>query len=129
VLHEFFEYNQFLDAANGLLLQMELDGIIQIAGFHPDYQFAGTEPGDVENYTNKSPYPMLHLIREESLEAAISNYPDSDLIPEKNIEKVEGLGREKMTALLHACFVDDHGVRVLDTCREPIKYTDPLIPL
>lgn len=105
VLQEFFEYNQFLDVANDLLLQMELEGIIQIASFHPDYQFAETEPGDVENYTNKSPYPMLHLLREESLEAAISSHPDSDLIPAKNIAKARSMGQEKMKALLHACFV------------------------
>ncbi|MBL4608982.1 MAG: DUF1415 domain-containing protein [Pseudomonadales bacterium] len=105
VLQDFFEYNQFLETANTLLLQLELEGLIQIASFHPDYQFAGTEPGDAENYTNKSPFPMLHLIREESLEKAILNYPDSDLIPEKNIEKVQDLGRKKMAALLQACFV------------------------
>ncbi|MBL4606271.1 MAG: DUF1415 domain-containing protein [Pseudomonadales bacterium] len=102
---DFFEYNQFLDTANELLIQMALEGIIQIASFHPDYQFAGTEPEDAENYTNKSPYPMLHLIREESLEKAISNYPDSDLIPENNIKKVNNLGRKKMATLLQACFV------------------------
>lgn len=105
VLQDFYEYNLFLDVANGVLIEQALDGVIQIASFHPDYQFADTDPGDVENYTNKSPYPMLHLIREDSLEAAIANHPDSDSIPEQNIEKVEALGREKMKALLQSCFV------------------------
>jgi len=75
VLKEFYDYNQFLDYADSLLVQMRLNGVYQIASFHPDYQFGGTEPDDVENYTNRSPYPLLHLIREESLERAISNYP------------------------------------------------------
>ncbi|MEZ5592128.1 MAG: DUF1415 domain-containing protein [Gammaproteobacteria bacterium] len=104
VLQDFFDYNQFLDYADRLLTQMELDGIYQIASFHPDYQFAGTAPDDVENYTNKSPYPMLHLIREDSLEQAIAHYPAVDQIPERNIEHLKNLGQSKMQALLHACF-------------------------
>ena len=106
VLKEFYDYNQFLDYADSLLVQMRLDGVYQIASFHPDYQFGGTEPDDVENYTNRSPYPLLHLIREESLERAISNYPDPDQIPERNIELLNSLGRDKMRALLQACFKD-----------------------
>ena len=104
VLQDFYEYNQFLDTANHVLIQLELEGVIQIASFHPDYQFAGTQPEDVENYTNKSPYPLLHLLREASLEKAIESYPDTSSIPENNIDKVESLGREKMQALLNACF-------------------------
>jgi hypothetical protein len=106
VLKEFYDYNQFLDYADSLLAQMRLRGVYQIASFHPDYQFGGTEPDDVENYTNRSPYPLLHLIREESLERAISNYPDSDKIPERNIELLNSLGRDKIRALLQACFND-----------------------
>ncbi len=106
VLKEFYDYNQFLNYADSLLAQMRLNGVYQIASFHPDYQFRGTEPGDVENYTNRSPYPLLHLIREESLERAISNYPGSDQIPERNIELLNSLGRDKMRALLQACFND-----------------------
>ena len=107
VLQDFYDYNQFLNYVDDLLGQLELDGIYQVASFHPKYQFGGTEPDDVENYTNKSPYPMLHLIRESSLEQAIATYPDSDKIPERNIELLETMGREKMSALLQACFNDD----------------------
>ena len=107
VLQDFYDYNQFLNYVDDLLDQMDLNGIYQVASFHPDYQFGGTEPDDVENYTNKSPYPMLHLIRESSLEQAIASYPDSDKIPERNIELLETMGREKMRALLKACFNDD----------------------
>ena len=81
VLQDFYDYNQFLGDADRLLVQMQLDGIYQIASFHPDYQFGDTAPDDVENYTNRSPYPMLHLIREESLERAIASYPDVEQIP------------------------------------------------
>jgi len=104
VLQEFYDYNQFLSCADSLLAQMGLNGVYQIASFHPHYQFGGTAPDDVENYTNRSPYPMLHLIREESLERGIANYPDVDQIPERNIELVNSLGRDKMQALLLACF-------------------------
>ena len=104
VLQDFFDYNQFLNYVDRLLTQMELEGVYQVASFHPDYQFSGTRPVDVENYTNRSPYPMLHLIREDSLERAIASYPDPDRIPERNIELLERLGRDKMQALLQACY-------------------------
>jgi hypothetical protein len=104
VLQDFFDYNQFLNYVDRLLMQMELEGVYQVASFHPDYQFSGTRPDDVENYTNRSPYPMLHLIREDSLERAIASYPDPDRIPERNIELLESLGRDKMQALLQACY-------------------------
>ncbi len=104
VLQEFYQYNQFLDSADGLLATMRLKGVFQIASFHPDYQFAGNGPDDVENYTNRSPYPMLHLIREASLERAIAHYPDSDQIPERNIELLKSLGRDKVLALLQDCY-------------------------
>ena len=106
VLQDFYNYNQFLDYVEGLLTQMGLTGVYQIASFHPDYQFGGTEPNDVENYTNRSPYPLLHLIREDSLERAIANYPDSDQIPERNIALLKSLGRDKMQSLLLSCFDD-----------------------
>ena len=104
VLQDFFDYNQFLNYVDSLLTQMELEGVYQVASFHPDYQFSGTRPDDVENYTNRSPYPMLHLIREDSLERAIAGYPHPDRIPERNIELLESLGRDKMQALLKACY-------------------------
>ena len=104
VLHDFYDYNQFLSYAEGLLLQMKLEGVFQIASFHPDYQFAGTDSADAENYTNRSPYPMLHLIREESLERAIAAYPDVDKIPLRNTELMSILGEDKLQRLLQACF-------------------------
>ncbi|RLA24897.1 MAG: DUF1415 domain-containing protein [Gammaproteobacteria bacterium] len=104
VLQNFYAYNQFLNSADALLQQMKLESVYQIASFHPDYQFAGTEQDDVENYTNRSPYPMLHLIREESLERAIAGYPDVDKIPARNTELMNTLGEDKLQQLLQACF-------------------------
>ena len=104
VLGDFFYYNQFLNSADGLLVQMRMEGVYQIASFHPDYQFGGTESDDVENYTNRSPYPMLHLIREESLECAIAGYPDQEGISERNVQLLKSLGRNKMQDLLQSCF-------------------------
>ena len=103
VLVGFGAYNQFLNYSDDLLGQMAWEGIYQIASFHPDYQFGGTEPDDAENYTNKSPYPMLHLLREASLERAIAGYPNAEQIPEHNIALMGTMGTEKLRALLLAC--------------------------
>lgn len=103
VLQNFYQYNDFLEAADELLVDMNLEGVYQVASFHPNYQFGGTEPEDVENYTNRSPYPMLHLLREDSLSIAIDNYPEVDLIPERNIDCMNEQGLEKMQTLLNAC--------------------------
>ena len=108
VLADFDDYNQFLNYSDGLLVQMAREGIYQIASFHPDYQFGGTEPDDAENYTNKSPYPMLHLLREASLERAIAGYPNAEQIPEHNIALMETMGTEKLKALLQACSEQSH---------------------
>ena len=102
-LQDFYAYNEFLDAADALLAYLELEGVYQIASFHPDYQFAETEPGAAENYTNRSPYPMLHLLREASLEAAIDSHPDVDGIPDRNIALMNELGAEKMRSILANC--------------------------
>ncbi|MDF1818332.1 MAG: DUF1415 domain-containing protein [Immundisolibacteraceae bacterium] len=104
VLQDFDTYIQFLDQVDALLEQLELEGIYQMASFHPDYQFAGTEPNAAENYTNRAPYPVLHLLREASMERAIASFPGVEEIPERNIELLEGMGAEKMQALLRACF-------------------------
>ena len=96
VLRDFGNYNDFLVAADGLLVYLELEGIYQIASFHPDYQFGGTSPDDAGNFTNRSPYPMLHVLREDSLEHAIAGYACADLIPERNIELMESLGADEM---------------------------------
>jgi len=99
VLADFGEYNQFLDLADGLLEQMQLDGVFQIASFHPDYQFADTHPDDAENYTNRSPHPILHILREESLARAIEHTADVDQIPLRNVQKMNELGTERLKLL------------------------------
>lgn len=103
VLQDFYDYNQFLDYVDGLLVELHFDGVYQIASFHPDYQFGGTNIDDVENYTNRSPYPVLHLLREDSLERAIAEYPDIDRVPARNIELMNEMGLEKLNGLLAAC--------------------------
>ena len=100
LLQDFYDFNQFLDLADRLIEQMDFTGIFQIASFHPDYQFDGTEPDDVENYTNRSPLPILHILREESLENAIANYPDADKIPERNIALLREMGIQKILKLM-----------------------------
>ncbi len=92
VLQDFNDYNEFLAIAEALLEDLELEGIIQIASFHPDYQFADAATDAVENYTNRAPYPMLHLLREASVTQAIEHYPDVDSIPEQNIANLRRLG-------------------------------------
>lgn len=99
VLNDFFDYNDFLDIADALIEEMDLDGEIQIASFHPAYQFAGTAPHAVDNYTNRSPYPMLQLLRESSIEAATDAYPDADRIYERNIETLRALGAQGIERL------------------------------
>lgn len=103
VLTDFYDFNQFLNRADQLLRELELEGIYQIASFHPHYQFGGTAPDDAENYTNRSPFPVLHLLRESSLERAIANYPDVDNIPDRNIDLMEQLGTDKLQAIMHSC--------------------------
>lgn len=103
VLQDFADYNQFLNAADSLLAGMQLEGVIQIASFHPDYQFGGTEPDAAENYTNRSPYPLLHLLREDSLERVIADTLDVAEIPVRNIALMNEMGREKLQRLLHSC--------------------------
>ena len=101
-LPRFQHYNQFLGYADELLVQLEMEGIYQIASFHPEYQFEGTDPDDAENYTNRSPYPILHLLREESLERGIDEFEDVGQIPARNIELMNRLGVEKLKAMLQA---------------------------
>lgn len=91
-LRDFLDYNDFLDAADAALDALGLTGVIQVASFHPQYQFAGTEADDIENFTNRAPYPLLHLLREDSIEQAVESYPDVDDIPARNIETLKKLG-------------------------------------
>ena len=104
VLQDFYDYNDYLHTANTLVRTMGLDGVFQVASFHPNYQFAGTGPADAENYTNRSPYPILHLLREKSLTAAIDSYPGADDIPNKNIRLMNQLGGEYLKNILTQCF-------------------------
>lgn len=99
VLQDFERYLDFLDIVDEALEQAELDGILQVASFHPDYQFEDADADDVSHYTNRSPYPMLHILREDSLSAAIDSYPDVALVPERNVAKMRELGLERVMAL------------------------------
>jgi hypothetical protein len=94
VLTEFSQYNDFLDLADAMLDQLYLTGVLQVASFHPDYQFADSAPDAIENYSNRSPYPMLHLLREESVSQAVDSHPDIASIPETNIATLRKLGRK-----------------------------------
>jgi hypothetical protein len=94
VLGDFEDYNEFLDVADAALEDMQLDGELQVASFHPLYQFADTDINDISNYTNRAPYPILHLLREESIERAVAAFPQAEEIFEKNIETMEQLGHD-----------------------------------
>lgn len=106
-LAEFEYFNDFLGLADTLLEEMNLDGVFQIASFHPDYRFAGTNNDDAENYTNRAPYPVLHILRESSLDWAIDEHPDTDQIPLNNIALMNKLGVEHMRKMLADCFTSD----------------------
>lgn len=99
VLGDFLDFNDFLDDADALLVEMELDGEIQVASFHPDYQFADTDADAVENCTNRAPYPTLHLLRESSIDQAVASGIDTDAIYLRNIETLRSLGNEGWRAL------------------------------
>ncbi|MDF2817949.1 MAG: hypothetical protein K0S73_1889 [Stenotrophomonas rhizophila] len=100
VLTDFLDYNDFLDNADAAIEALDLQGILQVASFHPQYQFAGVAPDDVSNYTNRAPYPTLHLLREDSVERAVAAFPDPDVIVKRNIETLDKLGIEGWTRLL-----------------------------
>ena len=100
VLRDFLDYNDFLGEADALVEALELEGILQVASFHPDYHFADSEPDDVENCTNRSPYPTLHLLREDSVSKAVAAFPDPDVIVERNIATLRALGAEGWRKLL-----------------------------
>ena len=94
VLSDFFDYNNFLNIADEILDELELIGVLQIASFHPHYLFAGTTEDDVTNCTNRSPFPMLHLLREESLDKATAALPDANVIVDRNLNTMITLGHE-----------------------------------
>lgn len=94
VLTDFLDFNDFLDTVDMAVAEPEFDDAFQVASLHPRYQFAGTEVDDIENYTNRSPYPTLHLLREASVDRAVEAFPDADHIPDTNIETLQKLGHE-----------------------------------
>lgn len=98
-LEDFLDFNDFLAEADQVLEDMELDGVLQIASLHPHYQFAATLPDDVTNFTNRSPYPTLHLLREDSIDRAVAAFPNPESIFEVNIQTMERLGVQGWQAL------------------------------
>lgn len=102
VLAAFLDYNDFLGTADRVVRALGLNGVIQIASFHPDYQFAGTDPDAAENYTNRSPFPMLHLLREASVTEVAADPAALLGIPERNIATLRALGRAAMVEMLRA---------------------------
>jgi uncharacterized protein len=99
VLDDFLDFNDFLEVADGIVEELELDGILQVAPFHPQFQFEGTEPDDITNYTNRSPFPILHLLREDSVTRAVEAFPDEMHIAENNMETLRKLGHAGWKAL------------------------------
>ena len=91
-LQDFLDYNDFLEEADALVAELGLEGVLQVASFHPQYRFAGTDADDIGNFTNRSPYPTLHLLREDSVARAVAAYPDPDAIIDRNIATLRELG-------------------------------------
>ena len=98
-LQDFLDFNDFLGKADKLLAKMKLEGVIQLANFHPQYQFAGTESDDITNYTNRAPYPTLHLLKESSIDQAVEAFPEAGAIFEVNMATMKRLGLKGWDAL------------------------------
>ncbi len=99
MLQDFMDFNDFVGQAHDLLVDLKLEGELQIADFHPQYQFAGTSAQDITNFTNRSPYPTLHLLREASIDRAVEAFPDPEAIFEANMQTLRQLGMDGWTAL------------------------------
>ena len=99
VLQDFLDYNDFMEVVDAALEEVDLNGELQVASMHPQYQFADTAPDDISNYTNRSPYPTLHLLREASIERAVAAFPEAEQIFDKNIETLRRLGHAGWDAL------------------------------
>ena len=99
VLGDFLDYNDFLDIADAAVDELELGGVLQVASFHPQYQFADSHPDDMGNFSNRAPYPTLHLLREDSVDKAVAAFPEADRIFETNIATLEKLGPAGWAAL------------------------------
>ncbi len=104
MLSDFYDYNLFIDWVEALIRQQNWEDVFQLATFHPDYCFGGTDPEDDENLTNRSPYPVFHLIREESMEKVLKHYPNPEAIPDTNIARVESLTDEEKRKLFPYLF-------------------------
>jgi hypothetical protein len=102
VMADFLDFNDFLDAADAAVEALGLEGVLQVASFHPHYQFAGTDVDDIGNYTNRSPYPTLHLLREESIDRAVEAFPDPESIFGENLRTLQRLGLAGWRDLLEA---------------------------
>lgn len=109
VLQDFIEYNEFLSLAELAVAQLGYQGILQIASFHPDFQFADTEPADISNATNRAPYPILHLLREASIDKAVAAFPEAETIYERNIQTMQKLGVDGWAQLQTMCVKDASG--------------------
>lgn len=99
VLEDFEDYNQFLDLADAAISELDLEGEIQVASFHPQYRFAGSAPDAIEDFSNRSPYPMLHLLREASIARAVAAFPDAEKIYGRNMDTLRALGHAGWQAL------------------------------
>ena len=99
LFEEFLDFNDFLEIAEGVVDEHGLDGIVQMASFHPHFQFEGTELDDISNFTNRAPFAILHLLREDSVTRAVDAFPEVDMIYQRNIETMQKLGHKGWTAL------------------------------
>jgi hypothetical protein len=113
-LEDFLDFNDFLELADELIDAMDLGGILQVASFHPQFQFEGTEIDDVTNSTNRAPYPILHLLREESIDRAVEAFPEAETIFERNIDVLEQLGAEGWAKLDVGARCPMHGANNAD---------------
>jgi hypothetical protein len=100
VLQDFYDFNDFLGVAEEALAELGLEGVLQIASFHPQFQFADAEPDDIGNATNRAPFPTLHLLREDSIERAVQAFPEAESIYERNIATLQRLGPEGWRRLM-----------------------------
>lgn len=99
LFEDFLDFNDFLEVAEGVVDEHGLEGVIQLASFHPKFQFDGTEADDIGNYTNRAPFAILHLLREDSVERAVAAFPEADTIFDRNIDTLQKLGHVGWTAL------------------------------
>ncbi len=100
VLQDFEDYLDYIDFTMDLIAEAGLEGTLQVASFHPNYQFEGTQITDIENYTNRSPFPMLHILREDTIEKATKTYPNIETIPERNIQKLKTIGLDGIAKIV-----------------------------